>query len=125
MDSPPKRQTLMFLLIAAFVLGLVAGLFPDGSSAERLWSLVSFVVAVVLFMRWFTLDARLHSYRISGPMYLCLVAFMALAAPFYFFATRRLGFWKSVLKSGAFLLVYCLVAGIGTVITQSITGTLR
>ncbi len=44
------------------------------------------------------------------------------AAPFYFWNTRRGGFWKSLLKSGVMLLLICLIAGVGFVAAEAITG---
>ncbi|BCM92357.1 hypothetical protein IAD21_04236 [Abditibacteriota bacterium] len=125
MDAPSKRQVLVWLLAFALFSGFLTGLFPQDSSLEYLWSLISLVGSTVLLMRWFVLDARLHDYRISGPMFLCLVALMAPTAIFYFFATRRFGFWKSLLKSTAFFLMFALVSGIGAAITQSIMTAIR
>lgn len=125
MDTPLKRQTLWWILFAAFIMGLGIGFFPEDSGAERAWNIFAGIVLLVLQMRWFVLDARLHGYRVSGPMFLCLVALMAPTSVFYFFATRRFAFWKSLLKSGLFFCTFCLVAGIGVVIVQALRGTLH
>ncbi|RYX80311.1 hypothetical protein EON83_29145 [bacterium] len=125
MDTPSKRQTLWLLLAAHLATGLVAGLFMEGSEGQRLWTIVSFIITIVLCMRWFALDARLHAYRISGPMFLCLVALLGFTAPFYFFATRRFDFWKSFLKSTLFFVILAIVSGVGASISQSIMATRR
>ena len=125
MDTPSKRQTLLYILIFSFVLGLVEAVFPLNAPMPPLLTLISSIGFLVLFMRWFTLDAQLHGYRFSKPMFLCLVALMVFTAPFYFFATRRLEFWKSLLKSALFFVAIFFAVFLGAVVTLIVKALLH
>ena len=68
-----KQRVLLLFLGFAYAQGFAENFFQQGSNDYRIFSLLCIVFNAIITMRWYTLDAKEHNYKISKLMFKALV----------------------------------------------------
>jgi hypothetical protein len=106
-----KRRRLIWMLGLAVAGGIATEVFAD---AERELQLLEAVAIAALVASWCQVDARERGSRIGKLQFAFIILFAVIALPVYFFRTRGLRGFFSILMA---LLFYVLLVGVQVCVT--------
>jgi hypothetical protein len=119
-----KRRKLHQILIAMAMLGFAMGLFPEGSTLERIASFVGGLSFTILTLGWCTIDREernLEPWRFFVPM-MVFVPGPILMIPIYLFVTRGLEGFVATAKAFGFFLLMVVVIAVTSIAGLVVTG---
>lgn len=119
-----NRRKLHQILIATAILGFSTGLFPEGSTLERIVTFAAGLSVTVLTLGWCTIDREernLDPWRFFVPMMVFLPG-PILMIPIYLFVTRGLEGFAATAKAFAFSVLMMVVAIVTTFMGLLVTG---
>lgn len=102
-NSP--RSCLILILGVSAVWGFCMGLLPEGSDILYFLDYAAPIALLVCALIWCTLDSSRYDFFLTRRWYLFLLAFFAVAFPYYLFVTRGL----AGLKTMAYALVFVAI----------------
>lgn len=90
-----KKQWVLYGALATFFLmGVIAGFFPEESQAADIISVAGALICLLLAYSWCHFDSLEQRFTISATMKIGLVLFFAVAFIIYLFKTRGTkAFW--------------------------------
>ncbi len=88
-------------------------MIPDKSSYYPLYQLGFGLCNTIFVVRWVTLDAAQHRFKLTQGWFFFFVLFSLLAVPFYLFKTRGKKSLRPLLLAFGLLVCYSITAGIG------------
>lgn len=83
----PKSIVLLVVMLSALVNGVVHQVMSPTQPFPPIDMLFLFAGAILIFA-WYRLDSNEHGYKRSPFLNVAIVAFAALALPYYFFRSR-------------------------------------
>jgi hypothetical protein len=113
-----KRLCLLGLLILAAVGGVLDEVVPSSRNFDRLSTVVSSVIGVLLVFMWCHYDSWQRSCAIGKPLRLLIIFVAFVGVPVYLLRTRGFRGLLSVVLGGVFLALMGVVALFASEVTS-------
>ena len=112
------------MLFAMAIFGFAIGLFPEGSTLERIATFAAGLSFTILTLGWCSIDREernLESWRFFVPMMVFLPG-PFLMIPIYLFATRGLEGFAATAKAFAFFVLMMVIVAVTSIAGLLVTG---
>lgn len=103
--SGSSRSCLVLILGVSAVWGFCLGLLPEESDLLYFVDYAAPIALLVCALIWCTLDSSRHDFFLTRRWYLSLLAFFAVAFPYYLFVTRGLAGLKTMAYAVVFVAI--------------------